>query len=201
MAIRDMKLAEKLLFGVFALVGTGAIISFVVMEVFRARSDKLMYPVFQYNFSAEGLRGSSLYRQSGCSVCHRAMRSGTSMGLVLDGIGSKRTPEYLLNFLKTPEATYPAKTMDHGPLKGAAHVEKLPEADLQAIAIFLSELRTPQGTAAARLPPEGESAFIDNMLKMWAPDSWKSEYKDVREEMKLKTKENLHDTGSESGTK
>jgi hypothetical protein len=31
---------------------------------------------------------------------------------------------------------------------------------------------------------------------MWAPDSWKSEYKDVREEAKLKTKENQHDAGS-----
>jgi hypothetical protein len=29
---------------------------------------------------------------------------------------------------------------------------------------------------------EGRSGFIDEMVKIWAPSAWKSEYHDVREE-------------------
>lgn len=182
MAISNMKLGEKLLFGGFALIGIMAFVSWVALEVVRSRLDKPMYPVLQYNFSAQGLRGSELFRTAGCTICHRAMRNGTNMGLVLDGIGSKRTLEYLNKFLVDPEASYPGTTMDHGPAKGAAFVAKLPQADLQAIAVFLSELRANPGSNASRLPPVGgESKFIDEMVRMWAPDSWKSEYKDVRE--------------------
>lgn len=197
MAISNMKLGEKLLFGGFALIGIMAFASWLVLEVVRSRLDKPMYPVLQYNFSAEGLRGSEIFRTAGCTICHRAMRNGTNMGLVLDGIGSKRTLEYLNKFLIDPEATYPGTTMDHGPSKGAAFVAKLPQADLQAIAVFLSELRANPGSNASRLPPVGgESKFIDEMVRMWAPDSWKSEYKDVREEVKSKAKEIKNDTGT-----
>ena len=197
MAISNMKLGEKLLFGGFALIGIMAFASWLVLEVVRSRLDKPMYPVLQYNFSAEGLRGSEIFRTAGCTICHRAMRNGTNMGLVLDGVGSKRTLEYLNKFLIDPEATYPGTTMDHGPSKGAAFVAKLPQADLQAIAVFLSELRANPGSNASRLPPVGgESKFIDEMVRMWAPDSWKSEYKDVREEVKSKAKEIKNDTGT-----
>lgn len=191
MAISNMKLGEKLLFGGFALIFIMAFASWLVLEVVRSRLDKPMYPVLQYEFSTKGMRGSELFRTAGCTICHRAMRNGTNMGLVLDGIGSKRTLEYLNKFLTDPEASYPGATMDHGPLKGAAFVAKLPSADLQAIAMFLSELRANPGSNASRLPPVGgESKFIDEMVRMWAPDSWKSDYKDVREEVKLKAKEN-----------
>jgi cytochrome c2 len=198
MAISNMKLGEKLLFGGFALIGIMALASWLVLEVVRSRLDKPMYPVLQYNFSAEGMRGSEIFRTAGCTICHRAMRNGTNMGLVLDGIGSKRSLEYLNQFLVDPEAVYPGTTMDHGPSKGAAFVAKLPQSDLRAIAAFLSELKANPGSNASRLPPEsgGESRFIDEMVRMWAPDSWKSEFKDVREEVKSKTKEIKHDTGT-----
>ncbi|CAH1905173.1 Cytochrome c [Candidatus Nitrotoga sp. HW29] len=191
MAISNMKLGEKLLLGGFALIFILAFASWLVLEVVRSRLDKPMYPVLQYDFSTEGMRGSELFRTAGCTVCHRAMRNGTNMGLVLDGIGSKRTLEYLNKFLTNPETSYSGTTMDHGPLKGAAFVAKLPPADLQAIAMFLSELRANPGSNASRLPPVGgESKFIDEMVRMWAPDNWKSDYKDVREEVKLKAREN-----------
>lgn len=198
MASGKMKLGEKLLFGGFALIGILAFIGWLVLENVRKHLDKPMYPVLEYNFSVEGMHGSELFRTSGCTICHRAMRNGTNMGLVLDGIGSKRSLDYLNKFLINPEASYfGGTTMDHGPAKGAAFVAKLPPADLRAIAAFLSELRANPGSNASRLPPAGgESGFIDEMVRMWAPDSWKSEHKDVREEMKLKAKGGRHDAGS-----
>ncbi|MCX7196026.1 MAG: hypothetical protein NTV37_09160 [Proteobacteria bacterium] len=70
-----MKLGEKLLFGGFALIGVMAFASWVVLEVVRSRLDKPMYPVLQYNFSKEGMRGSEIFRTAGCTICNRAMRN------------------------------------------------------------------------------------------------------------------------------
>jgi cytochrome c553 len=198
MAASGLKRGEKILFGVFALIGVFSIASFVMLEVVRARMDKPMYQTTtHYDFSADGLRGSILFRKAGCTACHRAVQNGTSAGVDLDGIGSKRNLQYLREFLKKPEATYPAKTIDHGSSpKAAAYVAELPEADLQAIAVFLSELRADQGSSVARLPVAERSGFIDEMVRVWAPDNWKSDYKDIREEAGSKAKEEQHDAGN-----
>jgi CxxC motif-containing protein (DUF1111 family) len=183
MASGGLKRGEKILFGVVALIGVFAIVSFIVMEVVRAHMDKPMYAnVTHFDFSEEGLKGSSLFRYKGCTSCHRAVRNGTNMGLDLDGIGSRRSLQYLTDFLKNPEATYEKRTVDHGPNKAARDVANLPEADRHALAVFLSELRADQGSPDARLPPEGRSGFVDVMVKEWAPDSWKTQHKDLREE-------------------
>ncbi len=190
MAAGGLKRGEKILFGVIALLCVLAIASFIIMEIVRARMDHPMYAnATHFDFSEEGLRGSSLFRYKGCTSCHRAVRNGTNMGLDLDGIGSRRSLEYLVNFLKDPEATYGTRTVDHGPNKGAQDVAKLPEADRHALAVFLSELRAVQGSPDARLPPEGKSGFVDEMVKEWAPSDWKSSHKDLREEANAKQKE------------
>lgn len=197
MASGGLKRGEKILFGVVALIGVFAIASFVIMEVVRAHMDKPMYAsATHFDFSEEGLRGSSIFRYKGCTACHRAVRNGTNMGLDLDGIGSKRSLEYLVNFLKNPEATYGTRTVDHGPGKAAAKVAELPESDRHALAVFLSELRATQGSPDARLPPEGKSGFIDEMVREWAPDGWKSGRKDVRDEAKPQPKEEQHSATS-----
>lgn len=198
MATGGLKRGEKILFGVFALIGIFAAASFVMLEVIRARSDKPMYRITtHYDFSTDGLRGSVLFRKAECTLCHRAVQNGTSSGVDLDGIGSKRSLDYLREFLKNPETTYSSKTVDHGPSpKAAAYVAEMPEADLQAIAVFLSELRADQGSSVARLPVAERSGFIDEMVKVWAPDSWRSDFKDIREEAGTKTKEGQHDAGT-----
>ena len=179
-----MKTGEKILFGIFGLFAVMAVVSYIALEVIRARSDKPMYVTkTHFDFSQEGLRGSALFREARCTACHRALRNGTSMGLNLDGVGSRRTLEYLVSFLKNPEAIYRATTIDHGlPPKEAAYVSALPEQDLHAIAVFLSELRADRGAGTARQPPPEKSGFIDSMLRMWAPEGWKTEYRDVRDE-------------------
>ena len=194
MAFGNLKRGEKILFGICIFLGFFAAVSFVGMEIYRAKlekQDKQMYPAnTHYDFTEEGMRGSVLVRKAGkCTACHRVLRNGTNMGLNLDGIGSKHDFNYLYNFLKTPEATYPTKTLDHGAApKEAAYVSQMPEADLHAIATFLSELRVDTGSADARLlrPEDTRSGFIDEMVKVWAPGTWKSEYKDIREETEKK---------------
>lgn len=118
----------------------------------------------------------------GCTNCHRAVRNGTNYGVSLDGIGSQRSMDYLVAFLRQPESTYRTQTVEHGPGKRASYVAELPESDQHALAVFLSELKAVQGSPDARLPVEAHNGFVDEMVKIWAPSTWKSQYHDVREE-------------------
>jgi cytochrome c553 len=193
-----MKKGEKILFGVVALIVIIALGNFAVLEWLGFTSKKPIFTVVtHYDFSAEGLRGFELYRQSDCYSCHRAVGSGTNMGLNLDGIGSNHSVDYLYNFLKEPEKTYRAKTVGHGlSPKEADYVSALPDADLHALAVFLSQLKADQGSASAFEPPKGESSFIDAMLDMWVPDGWRNQFKDVREGWKSKEQEGQQRDGS-----
>jgi len=176
-----LKTGEKLLFGIFGAFIVLAIISYVILEVIRTHSTKPMYTATShFDFSPVGLKGSEWFRQANCTACHRALRNGTNMGLNLDGIGSRRTLEWIVDFLNHPEAAYSVRTVDHGPGKEAAYVAEIPQEKLQAIAVFLSELRADRGAATAEAPPEGRSEFIDSMVKMWAPADWNEKYQDVR---------------------
>jgi len=185
-----MKKGEKILIGIIAALFVITIINFAILEWIRHNSEKPLFPILtHYEFSEEGLRGFDIYRQSNCNACHRAVGSGTSMGASLDGLGSKHDVEYFYNFLKFPEKTYVAKTIDHGaPPKDAAYVSSIPDKDLHDLAVFLSQLKSDQGSSSSIQPPKGESSFIDAMLDMWVPDSWRGIHKDIR----VKSSENLN---------
>lgn len=193
-----MKKGEKILFGVVAFLVIITVINFTVLETIRHQSDKPMYPILtHFVFSEDGKKGYEKYQQGGCYTCHRAVGSGTSMGVSMDGLGSKHDVNYFYQFLKDPEKTYGAKTLDHGEKpKDAAYVKDLPDADLHLMAIFLSELKAESGSSSAFEPPPGESSFIDAMLDMWAPDGWRSQFKDIRVWMKTNSNEEKHDSGA-----
>ncbi len=183
MKFHQLKRGEKILFGVSGLIVIFAVLSFIMLEVYRARLNRPMYPTTTFfNFTPEGEEGSKLFRIRGCPDCHRALRNGTNQGVDLDGIGSKRSFAYLLAFIKKPEATYETKTLDHGLNKGAGYVAALPDNEQHALAVFLSELKAIQGSPDARLPMPERSGFVDEMVKIWAPDSWKRDRHDLREE-------------------
>lgn len=183
MSKHPLKLGEKILLMIFAVFFVAAILVYIGIETVRLKSDSPIFEQLTYfDFSEEGKRGAGLYQRANCNACHRALRAGTSMGLSLDGIGSARSLEWLESFLANPEATYGAPTVDHGVRpKEAAFVADLPEEDRRLIAIFLSELQADPGSSVAKVPPPGESPFIDRMLNLWAPDSWREQYQDVRE--------------------
>jgi cytochrome c553 len=196
-----MKKGEKILLGVIALLVLFTIAGGVAMEWVRQHSDKPMFPILtHFDFSGDGLHGFDLYRQSNCNSCHRAVGSGTSMGVSLDGLGSKHDAAYFYSFLKEPDKTFAAlgtRTMDHGkPPKDAAYVSSLPDADLHAIAVFLSQLKSDQGSSSSYQPPKGDSGFIDAMLDMWVPDMWRGQYKDIRVKDTTNEKEVAHDAAT-----
>lgn len=178
-----MKTGEKILFWIFGLFLLATAIGFMMLEYIRHTSEAPMYPITNhYDFSKEGLRGSTIFREKGCTNCHRALRDGTNMGVVLDGLGSKYDFDYFYNFLKNPEQTYRAKTVDHGPPpKAAAYVSTLPDSDLSAIAQFLSELRSDPGAADSPVPPGEKSTFVESILQSLAPSGWKKNFKDIRD--------------------
>ena len=180
---KSLKTGEKVLFGIAGVFILLAVIAYILLEMYRMSSDKPMFETkTSFDFSEKGAIGSALFRESRCTSCHRALRNGTNMGLSLDGVGSERSADWLYNFLKNPEQTYGAPTIDHGPSpKEAAYVSQLPDENLRAMAQFISELKAEQGSASAPVPPEGRSEFIDNMVKTWAPKDWKEKYSDVRE--------------------
>jgi hypothetical protein len=180
---QPLKSGEKVLFGIVAVFMVLASIAYIALETYRLNKPE---PLFEtkthYDFSEEGKLGSVIFRKSGCTACHRALRNGTNMGLSLDGVGSYRTREWLERFLADPESIYDASTIDHGPApKEAAYVAELPQEDRYLLAVFISELKADQGSSSAPVPPEGRSEFIDGMVGTFAPQGWKDKYKDVRE--------------------
>ncbi|MDQ6956628.1 MAG: c-type cytochrome [Mariprofundaceae bacterium] len=178
-----LKTGEKLLFIVAGAFIILAGIAFGIMQYVMATHDK---PIFEqythFDLSEAGQRGSEIYRHQACSECHRAMSEGTNMGNSLDGIGSKHSVAWLENFLLEPEKNYDHATMDHGKSpKQAYYVALLPKKDIHDLAVFLSELRSEQGSSSSPVPPKGESPFIDSMVETWAPDAWKEKYTDIRD--------------------
>lgn len=179
---QSLKPGEKVLFSIFGIFLVVAVLGYIALEAIRWNSDKPLYVIrTHYDLTPEGDRGSVIFRKSRCTLCHRAMNNGTNMGLDLDGIGSTKTQEWLLAFLRDPENNYGTRTVDHGPApKEAAYVSAMPLEDLHAIAVFLSELKADRGSPAAQMPPEGKSSFIDDMVEVWAPKDWKNKYQDIR---------------------
>lgn len=179
---QPLKSGEKILFIIFGIFFLLAVVAYIGLETYRMNSEKPMFKqTTHFDFSEIGKRGSEIYRVNQCNSCHRALRTGTSMGLSLDGIGSKRSLEWIESFLKNPEDTYGSPTLDHGlPPKEAAYTSELPAEDLHAIAVFLSELRADAGSSVAKVPPPERSEFIDNMVKTWAPEDWQEKYEDIR---------------------
>ncbi|RMH18519.1 MAG: cytochrome c [Gammaproteobacteria bacterium] len=189
---QTFKQGEKILFIIFGIFMACAVVGYILLEIYRHQLDRPMFKNrVNYVFSEEGKRGYELYSHSRCNSCHRVLGNGTNNGNDLDGIGSKRSLEWLVNFLNEPEKTYPRRTFDHGALpKEAYYVEQMPKSDLHAIAVFLSELKVEQGSSMSPLPPRGRSEFIDNMVGTWAPKDWKDKYQDVRQTEKyLKSSE------------
>jgi cytochrome c2 len=54
---------------------------------------------YTYLESPRTLAGEALYRQAGCGACHKIFGNGAAIGPALDGVGSRRSGEWLADFL------------------------------------------------------------------------------------------------------
>jgi len=183
---QKLKTGEKVLFSAFGAFFVLVAIGYVIMETIRLNMDGPMFKQSTFFiFSEEGKLGSVIYREANCNSCHRALRSGTSMGLSLDGLGSKRSAEWIEEFLSSPEAAerlYGAALIDHGgPNQEATRdLKNISNEHKHLMAVFISELKADAGSSVAKVPPTGRSPFIDSMIGSWAPESWKGKYEDIR---------------------
>lgn len=182
-----LKRGEKILFGISGVFIVVALVGYVALEGYRLTTKKQIFSnLTSFDLSKDGNAGHLIFKQNRCSSCHRAFLTGTSMGgqTTLDGIGSRRSQAWIRSFLGNPEPvykeTYHAATFDHGLGKEAAYVAELTPQQHDLMATFLSQLRSQRGASTAPQPPDGHSPFIESVLSIWAPDSWKEKYQDVR---------------------
>ena len=92
---------------------------------------------FEYTETAATRQGEALYRREGCLSCHEIFGNGASYGPSLDGVGSKRDKQWLINYLKSPRQGVSAKPYR---LKMPPY-NHLPENELSLLAEYLMALR------------------------------------------------------------
>jgi cbb3-type cytochrome oxidase cytochrome c subunit len=90
------------------LFGSGAIAAFAILV------GTLIYlkppPVrFVYLESVASKRGEIVFKREGCFGCHEMLANGATYGPNLDGIGSRRTKDWLTEFMKAPRSGVSAK--------------------------------------------------------------------------------------------
>jgi len=208
MSKKSLKTGEKIMFATFGAFFVLAAIGYVILESVRLNMDKPMYTQTTFfDFSKEGKLGSTIYREANCNSCHRALRSGTSMGLSLDGLGSKRSVEWIEGFLTSSDDAkrlYGSELIDHGSRQEADRdLVKISKEHKHLMAVFISELKAVAGSSVAKVPPKGRSPFIDSMIGSWAPEGWKDKYEDIRvrlerEESAVKNESALSEPKGES---
>jgi len=103
----------------------------VLIAAFAAVVGAIIYvkpPPVQYRYfeSPRTQAGEALYRTRGCGSCHRILGNGAAIGPALDGVGSRRSGEWLLDFLSRAHKGF-------GPL---------PPAECAALAAYLEALRS-----------------------------------------------------------
>ncbi len=83
------------------------IIGSVVIIGFAAVVGSVIYlkpPPVQFTYTANELttKGEVVYRREGCLSCHEIFGNGASYGPSLDGVGSKRTQQWLRRYMMAP---------------------------------------------------------------------------------------------------
>ena len=81
--------------------------------------------------------GEAIYRREGCLSCHEIFGNGASYGPSLDGIGSKRSKEWIIRYLKSP---WPGVSAKPYRLRMPSYAS-LPSSDLEKLAQYLLALK------------------------------------------------------------
>jgi len=130
-----VKKGEKVIWILSAMITAGAL--YVGYVVYNAPA-KLM-PNYQLE-SEEASRGELLYRQNGCTNCHKIWNLGGRKGGPLDGVGSRRDSAWLTAYLSTddPQSMVPSEVKAVFKMPSFAFLSEGERSDLVA---FLSSLK------------------------------------------------------------
>jgi mono/diheme cytochrome c family protein len=89
----------------------------------------------------EVARGSQLYEEQKCRMCHNLGGIGNPKGVTLDGVGSKHGPDVLEMWLVNPkEMAQKAGSTRKPPMRSFA---TLPPPEIDALVAYLSTLKNP----------------------------------------------------------
>ncbi len=101
--------------------------------------DEPSVPKHYYEWDETGLQGQMIYREKGCNSCHRALGTGEiGYSPVLDGIGTRRSKEWLFQYLTDPGALV-IGTAHYGNL--GPDFRQLNDGERERLTAFLSGLR------------------------------------------------------------
>jgi cbb3-type cytochrome oxidase cytochrome c subunit len=124
----------------------------VLIAAFAALVGVLIYlkpPPVEYADldSAAARAGEAVFRREGCGSCHQVFGNGATYGPPLDGVGSRRTRDWLHAYMRDPRPgisarTYRARMPSYAGLEGK---------EMDALLAYLLALRSP-GAAAAGKP-------------------------------------------------
>ena len=95
----------------------------------RSRKDSIE---IQKNDSTRVAEGKGIYHEYACYGCHKITGYGGEMGPDLTKVGSRLRPEYLVAFLKDPQAFIPGSPMKNFDLW---------EEEVQALVVYLMSLK------------------------------------------------------------
>ncbi|MBI5136316.1 MAG: cytochrome c [Nitrospirae bacterium] len=142
-----MRKGEKVVWGLTAIITASAL--YVGYVVYNAPA-KVM-PTYQVE-SAAAAQGEAVYRRNACDACHRIWDVGGHQGGVLDGIGSRRSEQWLTAYLSAdnPQAILPSQVKKFFQMPSFA---SMPETDRADLVAFLFSLKDRQLEVAA--PPQG----------------------------------------------
>ena len=142
-----MKRGEKVMFGLAVVIAVAA----VGKGLRHLTATEPGKPRDYYVWTEEGLEGHAVYRSMGCNSCHRALGVGEiGVAPVLDGEGTRRTPEWLASYFRDPGALVPGTAHD-GSLGLDLRTVSARERDL--LVAFLTGLRANPGSPNHPRPP------------------------------------------------
>jgi cbb3-type cytochrome oxidase cytochrome c subunit len=132
------------------LAGSGAIAAFAALV------GVLIYlkpPPVEYRYLETTLArdGEAVFRREGCGSCHRVFGNGATYGPRLDGVGSRRSADWLRHYLEDPQPGVGDKPYR---LRMPSY-RTLPGVELDALVAYLQALRAVggEGTASVALTP------------------------------------------------
>jgi cbb3-type cytochrome oxidase cytochrome c subunit len=113
-----------------------------VIAAFAALVGVLIYlkpPPVEYSYveTSAARDGEAIYRREGCNSCHRLFGNGATYGPGLDGVGSRRSADWLREYLQHPKPGVSGK-----PYRvSMPSYDRLQSGELSALVAYLQGLR------------------------------------------------------------